>query len=184
MKSEVWKNVPIPEFSEYYRISSYGRVESNKCGSIHLMQPHRGRHGFLSVNLYGDRGIRRKIAVHRLVALAFVENPDGFKFIKFKDGDIDNLNAENLEWVACGSRDCKRNGDSLKWQYHGGLAAPKAVKGTKNSAKTAVYKNGKLIAIYKSRAEASKETGIYIGYIIGCVKGYVDSCKGLVFRDL
>lgn len=184
MKSEVWKNVPIPEFSEYYRISSYGRIESNKNGHPHLLQPHRGCDGFWSVNLYGDGGVRKKVRIHRLVALAFVPNPNGFKFTKFKDGDINNINANNLEHVACGMRDCKRNDDSAKWKYHGTLAAPKAVKGTKNSAKTAVYKNGKLIAIYKSRTEASKETGIYVGYIIACIKGYVDSCKGLVFRDL
>lgn len=180
MKSEVWKDVPLPKFSENYRISSYGRIQSKKTN--YLLKPHRQSGGFWAVNLYAS-GTRSKVAIHRIVALAFVENPNGFHFIKFKDGNIDNLNAENLEYVG-GGRVCKRDAESEKWKYHGTIAAPKAVKGTKNSAKTAVYKKGKMIAVYKSRVEAARETGVYVGYVIACIKGYVDSCKGLVFRDL
>jgi len=40
--------------------------------------------------------------VHRLTAQSFVPNPNSFKFIRHKDGDKTNNEAENLEWVETG----------------------------------------------------------------------------------
>ena len=50
--------------------------------------------GFLYVLIGGKRH-----KVHRLVAMVHVPNPDGFRFVVFKDGDRTNVKAKNLEWV-------------------------------------------------------------------------------------
>lgn len=52
------------------------------------------------VRLYNeDTNTFETPVAHRLIAEAFVENPNGYKFVKFKDGDPTNRAADNLEWV-------------------------------------------------------------------------------------
>lgn len=53
--------------------------------------------GYLSVTLYGASGTKREL-VHRLVAQAFVPNPQGKPAINHKDGNPRNNRADNLEW--------------------------------------------------------------------------------------
>ena len=43
------------------------------------------------------------MSLHRLVAMAFVENPDEYYFVAFKDGNKDNVMAQNLKWVKSAS---------------------------------------------------------------------------------
>lgn len=43
------------------------------------------------------------MSLHRLVAMAFVENPDEYYFVAFKDGNKDNVMAQNLKWVKTAS---------------------------------------------------------------------------------
>ena len=53
--------------------------------------------GYLRVYLYKD-GIKKREYIHRLVASAFIENPNNAPFINHKDNDPTNNAVENIEW--------------------------------------------------------------------------------------
>lgn len=55
--------------------------------------------GYDKVTIYDATGKRKRVAVHRLVALAFVPNPHGLPVVNHIDGDKHNNRADNLEWV-------------------------------------------------------------------------------------
>ena len=83
---EEWR--PVVGFERYYEVSSLGRIKSlertyDRRGHPvrvreRIMKPTRAvsRSGHLSVGLRKD-GVPKTLAVHRLVALAFIANPDG-----------------------------------------------------------------------------------------------------------
>lgn len=56
-------------------------------------------YGYLTVTLVNDEGKEEKKYVHELVALTFVENPNNLPYVKHKDGNKLNNNADNLEWT-------------------------------------------------------------------------------------
>ena len=87
-----WRN--IPSCDERYYVSSDGRV----LGANGLLKPVRGKDGYLRCNIAQD-GKFRLWLVHRLVAEAFIPNPDNKPEVNHIDGDKANNNVSNLEWV-------------------------------------------------------------------------------------
>ena len=104
---EIW--VPVLGFEDFYQISSFGRIKSNdrfvksayalylKKGRV--LKAHRAKsgNGYLQVNLCN--GIATKGVIHRLVAIAFLDNPENKPQVNHKDGNKLNNNVNNLEWV-------------------------------------------------------------------------------------
>lgn len=90
MKSTVLTKYPN------YEIFSDGRVRSIKRG-IYLKPDASDTRGYLRVSLCHDGQVER-IGVHRLVAMAFVSNPEGRPDVNHIDNDPTNNNADNLEW--------------------------------------------------------------------------------------
>ncbi|RTL05382.1 hypothetical protein EKK58_08270 [Candidatus Dependentiae bacterium] len=58
--------------------------------------PYEDEEGCLIVNLYQSKPHRQY--VHRLVAEKFIPNPNGYEHVMFKDGNVKNCSADNLEW--------------------------------------------------------------------------------------
>lgn len=92
---EIWK--PIKDFEDY-EISNYGRVRSHKYGRETILKTRRTFDGYLWYNLCksGKQFTKR---AHRLVAEAFIENPDNKPTVNHKDGNKENNCAYNLEWA-------------------------------------------------------------------------------------
>lgn len=63
----------------------------------HLLKPIVITNGYLQVYLYKD-GKRKFCKIHRLVASAFLDNPDNLPQVNHKDENKTNNNVENLEW--------------------------------------------------------------------------------------
>ena len=96
---EIWKE--IDGYDGKYFISNLGRVKSfqrEKSGK--LLALSHDNDGYLLVGLhYAQKGIPdKKAKVHRLVAQAFVPNPNNYPEVNHKDENKENNNANNLEW--------------------------------------------------------------------------------------
>ena len=98
MGKEIWK--PVVGFENTYMVSSYGNVKGIvRSGSTGCMlKPIENRCGYQTVSLY-EHPISKRCMVHRLVALAFIPNPDGKRTVNHKDGNKKNNCVDNLEWA-------------------------------------------------------------------------------------
>lgn len=95
---EIWAE--IVNYEGLYAVSNMGRVRSRaRAGTILILSPDIvvGK-GYMQVTLQ-RKGARERFKVHRLVASAFIENPEGKPEVNHKDGDKWNNAAQNLEWA-------------------------------------------------------------------------------------
>ena len=103
---EIFKD--ISGYEGIYQVSNQGKVKSLERKVRHseggwknwkerIIKPYKGNHGYLMLGLSND-GHRKAFTIHRLVALAFISNPDNKAEVNHKDGDKTNNLLENLEW--------------------------------------------------------------------------------------
>lgn len=81
-----------------YFITKGGKVISIKSGKPYVMSEHISKVGYPAVGLKHD-GKTRAVHIHRLLALAFIPNPQGKPQVNHIDGDKTNNSINNLEWV-------------------------------------------------------------------------------------
>lgn len=93
MFTEVWK--PVKNREQYYEVSSYGRIRNKESGRI--LKPSTSGH-YLHVSL--RYGANKECLIHRLVATAFVPNPNNFNVVNHIDENRLNNHADNLEWCS------------------------------------------------------------------------------------
>ena len=99
MKEE-WRD--ILGYEGLYQISNLGRVKSlpklsgNRTLEESIMAQHECR-GYMKVNLYKDKTVKGML-VHRLVAYAFLDNPNEYTQVNHKDENKHNNRVDNLEW--------------------------------------------------------------------------------------
>lgn len=89
---EIWKD--IPNCKGMYQVSNLGNVRSfsNKKNGD-LLKLSTNKHGYYTVCIKG-----KNVLVHRLVAIAFIPNPDNYNVVNHKDENKLNNNINNLEW--------------------------------------------------------------------------------------
>lgn len=150
MKINLDKFVPCPIFPDRYLINREGKVYS--LISKKLISQRLDRYGYLRCNLYRNQK-QVTITVHRLVAMAFLPNPNNLPEVNHKDGNKLNNHIDNLEWVT--------TSENQKHAFRIGLSKPKI--GEKNPAakytKEDVIKVCKLLKQGFGNAEIVKTTG-------------------------
>lgn len=88
----------IEGFDGIYSVSNYGEVRNNRTGK--LMKPRKNEKGYLRIGLTTN-GKQKCMRVHRLVAQAFIPNPENKPEVNHIDFDKENNCVNNLEWVTC-----------------------------------------------------------------------------------
>lgn len=171
---EVWKNVV--GYEGLYQVSSTGRVKNTKTQKI--LKPWKNDAGYFMIKLPSKQKKRGKsFRVHRLVAMAFIDNPNNLPFINHKDEDPSNNNVENLEWCT--------NAYNLTY----GTCVERRVKTIRDRygkwpSQKEVYQfslDGQFVAKYDSVMAASQATNIPDNFISSCCHGWVTQTKGFIF---
>lgn len=169
---EIWK--PISHFEGLYEVSNMGNVRS-LFRYKKVLKPAVSKAGYLTVDLFGDKNSMRRL-VHRLVADAFIPNPDNLPQVNHKDENKQNNCVDNLEW--CTAKYNMNYGEAAKTR-HSKIDYTKPVFAEcarKNGAKSSrpvlqFSKDGVLLNRYSSGKEAHRNTGISHSHIMECCAG-------------
>lgn len=175
---EIWKD--IEGYEGRYQVSNLGRVKgldryvpfginSSRMrevpGKLLKLQPHNK--GYLTANL-SQHSIITSYLVHRLVAEAFMLNPDNKEMVNHKDGNKRNNNATNLEWATRQENEDHAFRTGLKELHND----PEHMHKMREAASAVNGKQVRCIetgVIYRSKCQAGKLLGVdesSIGYSI------------------
>lgn len=89
---EIWKT--IQDYGGLYQVSNTGKVRDLKN---HIKSVYKNNKGYVCLSLYYN-GKTYHPTVHRLVAKAFIPNPNNYEQVNHKDCNKENNSVENLEW--------------------------------------------------------------------------------------
>ena len=195
---EIWK--PIDWSEGRYHVSNMGRVRSSdwRCrfsdGTLRLkkgriLKPYILKCGYAQLQLQ-YKGKRKHFYVHRLIAEAFIDNPNNFKYINHIDENKLNNIVSNLEWctflynINYGTRN-KRAGMKVAKEKNPNYN--KLGKDSSRAIPVAQYtKNGVFVKEYDCAATAMRETGINQSTIRQVVKGCKNrkTAGGYLWRNI
>ena len=169
------KKTSIPDFKEY-EIDRNGNVFRNGK----LMKQQTNTYGYKHIHLCIGGKVTTCL-VHRLVAMAFIPNPDGKPCVDHIDGNRKNNSVDNLRWVTI-----KENNNNPITKERIGLSKSgencpfygKRGKCCLHSKPLFQFKNGELIGYFESIDEACKKYGYDHSLITRCCQHKVSIAYG------
>lgn len=187
MLNEVWK--AIPGFEGRYEVSDKGRIRTCSNGrwgnrqSCRIMSLKVNTVGYFCVNLYKpfSGGKSTCQMVHRLVAEAFIPNPENKPQVNHIDGNKLNNKVENLEWVTASEN-----------KYHAvrtGLQKPskkqKEITIQRCSIPVVVFDaDMNEVGRFGSAKDAARATGADHSAVTKCCRGKLKTTKGFYYKYL
>lgn len=180
---EIWR--PIPGYEALYEVSNLGRVRS-LFRYKKMLKPSPITNGYLTVELWKDKQ-RKRIGIHRLVAMCFCENPDNKPFVNHIDETKTNNCADNLEWVTH-VENC-RYGTAIERRTKHFDYSKRKINNARQieacSKPIAQYtKDGRFVRNWKSASECARENGWQISNIRRCCKNEYATAYGFVFKEV
>lgn len=170
MSLESWKF--IKEYGgNRYKVSSFGRIMSVRKKGCMIMKPGLGTNGYLQLKLGNDH---KEYRIHRLVAEAFIPNPEEKEEVNHIDGIKTNNHVDNLEWTTR-SENALHSYNVLKAKKFFG-------KEHWMSKKLQQIKNGNVIAEFYGTNEAERKTGICAANICECCNGKRKTAGGFQWK--
>ena len=174
---EIWKD--IKEYNGLYQVSNIGRVRgldryARVCGGGMRLVKGRILKPMKCTNEYEEVcisvGRKRKVhLIHRLVAEAFIDNPNNLPQVNHKDEDIKNNNVDNLEWC------------TAKYNANYGTRNQRCYEKVIKKAVRMCDLAGNEICTFDSIKLASREMHIYDSQIIRVCKGRNKTAGGFLW---
>lgn len=171
----------IEGYKPIYYVSNYGRVKSiervTMCNTGKGVRKERilkcgDRKGYKDVYLFDENGKRHQKLVHRLVAQAFIENPNNLPEIDHIDANKANNKVTNLKWVTH-KENCN---NPLTYKKYFGRKSARAKK------IVCYFANGEFKAEYENMTIAAKQNKVYRENISKCCRGIYKTTGGLIFK--
>ena len=172
---EQW--LPIEGYEDLYQVSNLGRVKSlnyRKSNQEQILKQDTNKKGYQQVQLYKDRK-PKTFRVHRLVANAFIPNPNNLPQVNHKDEVKANNHVSNLEWctVEYNINYGTRNEKVSKLMYG------KLGKDCPNSKQVIqLTLSGEVVRKWDSTMDIQRELGYNQGNISKCCKGKRKTSNG------
>lgn len=166
---EEWR--PVVGYEGLYEVSNLGNVDSlnfHREGRRHRIKVRVNFFGYAYVMLNKDKQ-QRPYFLHRIIAMAFVPNPNNYPIINHKDENPLNNNIENLEWV------------TYKYNTNYGTC----IKRRSEKKKKPVIQmtlDGEFIARYNSVKEAAANINCRPSSITCACRGRLKKCQGFLWK--
>lgn len=154
----------IVGYENLYQISTYGNVKSLKYGKERILKPAKTWDGYLQVDLY-NQGNKKTHLIHRLVAMAFIENPQNLPQVNHKDEDKTNNRVSNLEFCTAA--------------YNNNYGTHNQRMAESKSKQVLCIETGK---IYHSAKEVQRELGFDNSNILKCINGKQKTAYGYTWQ--
>ena len=161
----MWKKFIYEGQETDYSVSTEGEVRKDTTNYI-LSQSSQQDYKFVGLIINGKQ---KRMRVHRMVALTFIDNPDNKPYVNHINGNRSDNNVENLEWVT--------PSENTQHAVNTGLF--------KNGRTRAVIQynlNGEQMATFESATEAARQTGGSQSKITMCCRRQRDSANDYQWR--
>lgn len=163
-------NQQLSSKTEWREVKEYSNYEVNQLGEIRhkkrqkILKPRDNNGGYQYVN-FKINGKNTNFAVHRIVANAFIPNPNGYTEVNHKDYNKKNNCVDNLEWVS-----------SSQNKQHSYLKQEN--KKSRGKAVNQYTKEGIFLKTFDSVSDAAKELGCCVAAISNCCLGRTKTSQG------
>lgn len=160
---EIWKD--IKDFEGLYKVSNLGNVKrlvSERVFEERLICRNIDRYGYVKRSL-NKKGIQKSITEHRLVAVAFIENPENKITVNHINGIKTDNRVENLEW--------NTNLENKQHAVNSGLTNLKGVNHPKCKLSEKQVLEIREIGFSQTRTSLSKKYGVCRNSILRIIMG-------------
>lgn len=169
---EEWKD--IEDYEGLYQVSSEGRVKSLKFGKEKILRYTKANKGYAQLTL-SKNSIQTTYKIHRLVAEAFIPNPDNKPQIDHINTDRTDNRVENLRWVTP-KENCN---NSITIENYSKCKLGLLNHNTKPILQ--FTKDGEFVKKWDSMSEIEKELGFNHSHLTSCCRQKKKSAYGYVW---